>query len=137
MEGIAARAACHVHQLVNAEVAFTRRGGADGISLVGKPDVQRFAVSFAEYADGLHAQFAARAENAHGDFAAIGNQDFLEHRNVERGKSLAGEKGALLSICIFVPRSGYLSSFWRSLHLTSTMWLSSSTFLNSGLVTTL
>jgi len=42
--------------------------------------VQRFAVHFAEYGHGLDAQFAARAENPHGNLTAIGNQDFFEHK---------------------------------------------------------
>ena len=84
MDGVATRAAGHVHQLIDAEVAFARRRRADSVGLVRKPDVQRFAVNFAEYRDRSNAQFTAGAEDPHGDFAAIGNQDFLEHRRVAR-----------------------------------------------------
>jgi hypothetical protein len=40
------------------------------------------AIDFAEYGDVLYAQFAARAQNPHGNFPAIGDKDFLEHSGV-------------------------------------------------------
>src|SRR5262249_51121014 len=121
--------------LVNAEIALARRRRADGVSFVGQPNVQRFAVCVAKHRDRLDAEFAARAENAHGNLAAIGDQDFLEHRNVERERSLAWRGRPLGSLASSL-RSSYLRSFWRSLHLMSTMWFSSSAFLNSAPVTT-
>ncbi len=81
MKCIAARAARHLDQFVNTEIAFTRRRGADGVGFVGQPDVQRFAVGLAKNGNGLNAKFAARANDTHGDLAAISNQDFLEHRD--------------------------------------------------------
>src|SRR5207245_8193823 len=92
MKCVAADAARHVDQLVNTEIAFTRRSGADCVSFVGQPDVQRFAVDLAKNGNGLNAEFAARANTTHGDLPAIGNQDFLEHRKEERGKSVARRK---------------------------------------------
>jgi hypothetical protein len=41
--------------------------------------VERTAVHFAEYHRGGNGEFAASAEDAHGDFAAIGDEDFSEH----------------------------------------------------------
>ena len=42
--------------------------------------MQRVAVHVAKNGDGLNAEFAAGAQDADGNFAAIGNQDFLEHK---------------------------------------------------------
>jgi hypothetical protein len=41
--------------------------------------VEGFAVGFAENGGGTDAKFAAGAQDADGDFTAIGNQDFFEH----------------------------------------------------------
>jgi hypothetical protein len=41
--------------------------------------VERFAVNLAENRYAANAQLAAGAQDAHGDFPAIGNQDFPEH----------------------------------------------------------
>ena len=79
MNGVAAGAARDVHDLVDAQITFARRARADGVGFVGQADVEGFAVGFAENGDGSNAEFAASAQDAHGDFAAIGNQDFFEH----------------------------------------------------------
>ena len=44
--------------------------------------MRRRAIDFAEYGDVLYAQFAARAQNSHGNLSAIGDEDFLEHSGV-------------------------------------------------------
>jgi len=41
--------------------------------------VQGAAVGFAEYGSGGDAEFAAGTEDADGDFAAIGDENLLEH----------------------------------------------------------
>ncbi len=73
MDGVAAGAACDVDQLVDAEIAVAGWRGADRVSFVCKTDVEGGAISFAEDSDGADAEFAARTEDAHGDFAAIGD----------------------------------------------------------------
>jgi len=73
MNGVAAGAAGGVDQLVDAEVAFARWCGADGISFVGEANVYRGAVRFAEDGDGGDAELAAGSDNSNGDFAAIGD----------------------------------------------------------------
>jgi len=79
MNGIAAGSARRVNYFLNAEITFARSGGANGIRFVGKANVQRFAVNFAENRNAANAQLAAGTQDAHGDFAAIGNQNFPEH----------------------------------------------------------
>ena len=73
MNGVATGAARDVDQLIDAQIAFARGCGADGISFVGEANVQRGAVGFAEDGDGRDAEFAAGSDNANGDFAAIGD----------------------------------------------------------------
>ena len=61
------------------EIALARRGGTDADRLVGKAHVQRVAVGLGVDGDGAQAQPARGADDAAGDFAAVGNQDALEH----------------------------------------------------------
>ena len=79
MHGIATGATCHVHEFIDAKIAFARRRRADEIGFIGKADVKRFAVDITEDGDGADAQLAAGAQDAHGDLTAIGDQDFPEH----------------------------------------------------------
>ncbi len=79
MERIATGAPRHVHELINREVAFTRGRRADGVGFIGEANVERLAVDITEDRDGANAKLAAGAQDAHGDFTTIGNQDFLEH----------------------------------------------------------
>jgi len=82
MDGVGAGFAGDADDFVNVEIAFAGRGGADGISLVGEADVERFAVDFAEDGDGTDAEFAAGAKDADCNFSPVGNQDFFEHEGV-------------------------------------------------------
>ena len=61
------------------EVAFGRRAGADTDGFVRHLDVQAVAVGFGMDGDGFKPHLAAGADDAHGDFAAVGDQDFLKH----------------------------------------------------------
>ena len=79
MNGVAAGALGDVHDFVDAQIAFAGRRGPDGIGFVGEADVQGVAVGFAENDGGSNAEFAASAQDAHGDFAAIGDEDLTEH----------------------------------------------------------
>ena len=61
------------------EITFRGGRGTDGIGFVGEAHVERGAIHVAIDRNRAHAEFAACAHDAHRDFAAIGNQDFLEH----------------------------------------------------------
>ena len=73
---------CIRDRFVDAEITFAGRRGADEVGFVGEADMEGGAVGFAEDGDGADAEFAAGAEDAHGDFAAIGDQDFVEHADL-------------------------------------------------------
>src|SRR3546814_6653978 len=67
----------------DAQIAFARSCRADAIRFVGKPHMARTGVGFGIDGDGANAEPAAGLDDAAGDFAAIGNQDFREHRSEE------------------------------------------------------
>ena len=73
MDSVTTGATGDVDQLVDAEIAFARRSGTDGVGFVGETDVEGGAVGFAEDDDGADAEFAAGPQNANSDFAAIGD----------------------------------------------------------------
>jgi hypothetical protein len=79
MNGVAPGAAGHGDDSVNIEIAFAGGSWTNGIGFVGEADVEGFAVDLAEDSGGADAEFPAGSKDADGDFAAVGDQDFLEH----------------------------------------------------------
>jgi hypothetical protein len=80
MQRVAAGAPRDLHQLVNAKVAFAGRSGAGTVRIIGEANMQRGAVCVAENSGGSYSHLAASSRDAHGDFPAIGDEDFLEHK---------------------------------------------------------
>ena len=64
---------------VNIQVAARALGGTDADGFVGEARVQAVAVGFGVDRHGADAQVLAGADDAHGDFAAVGDQDFFKH----------------------------------------------------------
>jgi hypothetical protein len=62
------------------EIAVGAARGADADVFVGKPHVQRVLVGLRVDGDRLDAELPARRDDAQGDLAAVGDQDFLEHQ---------------------------------------------------------
>src|ERR1700693_2080869 len=79
MNRVASGIARGANDFLNDQVAFSRRGEADGISLVSKTHVKRSAVCVAIDGHRAHAKLSAGSQDANGNLATIGNQDFLEH----------------------------------------------------------
>ena len=73
------RATRHGQEFVNAQIAFARGRRANGVSFVGEAYVQGFAIRFAKDDRGSDAELAAGAQNAYGDFTAIGDENFFKH----------------------------------------------------------
>jgi hypothetical protein len=46
---------------------------------VGRRDVRRLSIGVREHGDGLDLELAARADDAEGDFAAVGDQETFDH----------------------------------------------------------
>ena len=63
-----------------AQVRILARSGPDADGLVGELHVQRLLVGLGIDRDGLDAQLPARADDAKGDFAAIGDEDLVHAR---------------------------------------------------------
>ena len=61
------------------EVALGKTRAADAIRLVGKLHVQRVRIGRGIDGDGFDAHIAARANNTDRDFAAVGDEHFVEH----------------------------------------------------------
>ena len=78
VDGVAAGLLRGVDDLVDAEVALGRRGGADRVRLVGDADVERGAVGVGVDGDGGDAHLVERARDANGDLAAVGDEDLAE-----------------------------------------------------------
>jgi hypothetical protein len=81
VDGLRAGAAGHVEQLLDDEIALAGRRRADVVRLVGEAHVGRVAVGVGVDGHGGDAQFARRAQDAHGDLAAVGNQQFIKFLN--------------------------------------------------------
>jgi hypothetical protein len=79
MNGVCARSPRHVDQAVDAQVAFTRRARSDGVRLVRTAHMQRGPIAFGIHGHRRQTGLAARANHAHRDLSAIGNQNF-SHR---------------------------------------------------------
>src|ERR1041384_1357749 len=81
----------------NVQVTLRGRRWSNAGGFVGETDVQRIAIDVAVNGDSLDAHLLARPNNATGDLAAIGDQDFLElariksHRKVPQ-KNTKGTK---------------------------------------------
>ena len=68
------------------QIGLGRRGRSDGDRLVGHLDVKRVLVGFGIDRDGLDPHAARRPDDAAGDLAPVGDEDFLEHRLPSRGQ---------------------------------------------------
>jgi len=73
VHAIGSRPLGDVDQLVDPEVALARRARSDRIRLVRVADVQSRPIAFGVDGDRRDAQLTARADDAHGDFAAVGD----------------------------------------------------------------
>ena len=61
------------------EVAFRSGGRAEKVGFVGHADVEGVAVGLGVDGDGADAQTLAAADDAAGDFASVGYENFVEH----------------------------------------------------------
>ena len=81
MNGVGAGDLARSEQRRNIEIAVLRRRRADADALVGEADMHRVGIGGRMHRDGRDTEFLACAQHAQCDLAAIGNQDFVEHRS--------------------------------------------------------
>lgn len=74
MDGVGAGAVGHLDQLVHHEVGLCGGVAAQGIGLVSEFDVQGVAVRVRVHRNGGEAFIARGTDDAHCDFAAVGDQ---------------------------------------------------------------
>ena len=63
----------------NVEIAARAFSGADGDGLIRKACVEAVAIGFGVNGDRANAQIFAGADDAQGDLAAVGDQNFFKH----------------------------------------------------------
>ncbi len=78
---------------VGFQIGLLARSGPDADGVVRQLHVHRIHIGFGINSDGFHIEFAARADDAEGDFTAVGNQDTLEH-----GRGLAGFQCSIFNV---------------------------------------
>ena len=71
-----------VYKRRRVQIAFGGRCGAKAHGLVRHLDVPRVTIRVRINGDGCNAQSARGVDHATGDFAAIGDEDFVKHRAV-------------------------------------------------------
>ena len=79
VHGFAAGGVRRRNDIRHDQVRLAGRRRSDADRLVGVANGQRVAVGLGIHRDRLHAQLAGRAHDAQGHFAAIGDEDLLEH----------------------------------------------------------
>ncbi|KAG1319912.1 hypothetical protein G6F63_014509 [Rhizopus arrhizus] len=89
----AANEACGVEKGIAAQVAFACGGRADVDGFVGQAHVARVAVGIGIHRHGGDAEAAAGRDDAAGDLATVGDQDFGEHGNGLHGSLLGHGTG--------------------------------------------
>ena len=78
MDGVSARLAASLHDLVRAQVALRRRRGTDVHSLISHLHVLRVAVSVGVHGHGLDAHALRSLEHTASDLTTVRDQDLLE-----------------------------------------------------------
>ena len=68
-----------VYHRRNTQIAFRRRRRPDANRLVRHCNVQRIPICGRIHRDGRHPHFLAGADDPAGDFAPVGDQNFVEH----------------------------------------------------------
>src|SRR6476646_6276514 len=89
----------------NVEITLRGRRWSNAGCFVGEADVQRIAVDVAVNSDRLDAHLLAGPDDATGNLAAIGDQDFLELARIKGHKIFATKKHKMHKFMIvrFVP----------------------------------
>ena len=79
---------------VRPQVAVGTLRSADADGLVGQLDVERLHIGLGVDGQGLDPEFAAGPDDAEGDFAAVGDEDFLNHfvKGLARQPAPAGKR---------------------------------------------
>ena len=111
MDGFGAVLAGGVENAVDAQVAFGGGRGADVLGFIGHAHVERGAVGIGVDGDGGDAHFAQRADDAHGDLAAVGDQDLAETSKRHDSEKPLGRACAPENTAVACPFSNRFAAF--------------------------
>ena len=101
VDGLRAAVLGDLQDAVGAQVTLGRRRGAEQVGLVGLAHVAGLRIGFGIHGHALHTQRFERADDAAGNGAAVGNQDFGEHKNSGAGRPAKAVKSVRSSCCLF------------------------------------
>ena len=79
MNGVRAGDFAGGDDLVDIQITVTRRRWSDADAFVRKAHMHRVGICCRMHGNRFYAKLTAGTKNTKGDFAAIGNQDLLEH----------------------------------------------------------
>ena len=105
MDGLGATGMSYLNDFLPVEVAVLGGCRTNPIGLIGLLDVKRLLVGIGVDGYSLDSQFLAGTDNAAGDFASVGDEDFIEHgvssinrliENYQGGGKAAGSRRARL-----------------------------------------
>ncbi len=104
MDGVGAGDLAGGEQGRNVEIGVARRRRADAHQFVGQLHMHGFGVGGRMDGDGGDSQLLRRAQDAEGDFAAIGDKDFFEHQEItSRGWSYSTGWASSTRMAVTVP----------------------------------
>ena len=86
MHRLRAAAPRDIEDDIPAQIGLRGGCGADGIGLIRLAHMQRLRIGLAEDGDGLDAHAPRGADDADGDLATIGDEDFREHAHHIRNR---------------------------------------------------
>ena len=89
MHGLGAGDLAGRHDGRDVEIAVARRRRADAHALIGQAHMHRLFIRGRMDGDRLDAELAAGAQHAQRDLAAIGDEDFVEHRLLDHHQRFA------------------------------------------------
>ena len=116
MDGVGTGDFAGRNDLVDVQIAVARRRRTDADAFVGEAHMHGVSVGSRVHGDGLDAELLAGTQDAKGDFAAIGYEDFLKHTlsicssgpilNDERHSPYSTGCLSLMRIAVTVPARG-------------------------------
>ena len=89
MDGVGADLDREVDQCLRFEIALARRGRSDTVGLVRRQDRERLAIGVGIDDGAADPLLAQRAQDADGDLATVGNQDFAKRNQSDLALSPA------------------------------------------------
>ena len=116
---------CGADDPIDLEVTLRAWRGSDADGFIGELNMEAFHVRLGIDSDGLDAELLASSDDSEGDFASIGDEDFLEHCvTVDQVPGACGQASSIYLTrkrvcpnCTGLPFSAHLGNDARDLGL--------------------